>query len=220
MKDVAGHGRTILFVSHNMAAMQKLCDRCILMSQGVLEAEGETKSIIKRYLGEDRSCMSAKHVQQEVEYLPKDDVFKIEEILVMQNGEDFPAFYTNDIPFTVTVTYRVITRAESLRIILDIIDEQGDIIIRTYHDENNDEKQITEPGLYKVEAKFPSDLMAPLNYILGINATIHCVRMCMGDGIKVKMPFISKNEINRIYQGQPCYGKIQPRVGWDNTRLR
>jgi lipopolysaccharide transport system ATP-binding protein len=219
MKDVAGHGRTILFVSHNMAAMQKLCDRCILMKNGQLEAEGETKSIIKRYLGEERSCMSAKHVQQELKLLPKDDVIEIEEIKVTQNGEDFPAFYTNDIPFFVFVTYRVKKRTESLRIALDIIDEQGDTIISTFHDENNDYKQIAETGLYKVEAKFPSDLMAELNYGLVINATIHCVRMCMGDGIKVKMPFISKNGINRIYEGQPCYGKIQPRVCWESNRL-
>ena len=35
MSDVAHHGRTVLFVSHNMAAVQNLCTRCLLLDQGV-----------------------------------------------------------------------------------------------------------------------------------------------------------------------------------------
>jgi lipopolysaccharide transport system ATP-binding protein len=44
------NGRTILFVSHNMAAIQKLCKRTILLEKGRIKAVGETKEIIKRYL--------------------------------------------------------------------------------------------------------------------------------------------------------------------------
>ena len=38
MKDVAGHGRTVLFVSHNMAAIQQLCSRCVLLCKGTVAA--------------------------------------------------------------------------------------------------------------------------------------------------------------------------------------
>jgi lipopolysaccharide transport system ATP-binding protein len=50
MKDVASHGRTVLFVSHNMSAVNSLCDRCILLDHGRIEAMGPTPEITRRYL--------------------------------------------------------------------------------------------------------------------------------------------------------------------------
>jgi len=43
-------GRTILFVSHNMSAIQNLCKRCILLEGGKIKMIGETKEVIKKYL--------------------------------------------------------------------------------------------------------------------------------------------------------------------------
>ncbi len=50
MEDVAAQGRTVLFVSHNMAAVSNLCQRAILLHDGRVSAEGSTESIIERYL--------------------------------------------------------------------------------------------------------------------------------------------------------------------------
>jgi lipopolysaccharide transport system ATP-binding protein len=50
MKDVATGGRTVLFVSHNMAAVRKLCDKSILLTDGKIQNEGITKDIIDEYL--------------------------------------------------------------------------------------------------------------------------------------------------------------------------
>jgi len=44
-------GRTILFVSHNMAAIQNLCKRCIFLNKGKIEAIGEVKEVVEKYLG-------------------------------------------------------------------------------------------------------------------------------------------------------------------------
>ena len=52
MKQVAGGGRTVLFVSHNMAAISSLCNRAILMRQGCLVAYDETKKILPLYTEE------------------------------------------------------------------------------------------------------------------------------------------------------------------------
>jgi lipopolysaccharide transport system ATP-binding protein len=53
MKEVsAGGGRTVIFVSHNMASIMELCDRCILMGQGTVQADGMVNEIIPLYLNE------------------------------------------------------------------------------------------------------------------------------------------------------------------------
>ena len=49
MEAVANSGRTVLFVSHNMGTIMQLCTSCILLSAGVMELKGTTKTVIDRY---------------------------------------------------------------------------------------------------------------------------------------------------------------------------
>ena len=51
MEDVAGQGRTVLFVSHNMAAITQLCTRTLLLDAGSIQTEGSPDRVIARYLG-------------------------------------------------------------------------------------------------------------------------------------------------------------------------
>jgi ABC-type polysaccharide/polyol phosphate transport system ATPase subunit len=50
MGDVAKEGRTVLFVSHNMAAMRRLCERGIYLDQGVMKSDGRIDSVTNEYL--------------------------------------------------------------------------------------------------------------------------------------------------------------------------
>jgi lipopolysaccharide transport system ATP-binding protein len=50
MQDVSTHGRTVLFVSHNMGAISRLCSRCILMDQGSIIEAGPTASVVQTYV--------------------------------------------------------------------------------------------------------------------------------------------------------------------------
>jgi lipopolysaccharide transport system ATP-binding protein len=54
MQDVAGQGRTVLFVSHNMGMIDRLCGRCLLIDRGGIVADGATSGVIQQYfrLGE------------------------------------------------------------------------------------------------------------------------------------------------------------------------
>ncbi len=52
MKEVSEGGRTILFVSHNMAAIQNLCTTAIYLKQGQLVQQGPTDQVISRYLSD------------------------------------------------------------------------------------------------------------------------------------------------------------------------
>lgn len=50
MKDVAGEGRTVLFVSHNMDAVQRLCNKGILLNKGKMILDGDIQSVTNKYL--------------------------------------------------------------------------------------------------------------------------------------------------------------------------
>jgi lipopolysaccharide transport system ATP-binding protein len=54
MGDVAHGGRTVLFVSHNLAMVKKICDRALLIDQGRLASEGQTAAVVQEYVDSNR----------------------------------------------------------------------------------------------------------------------------------------------------------------------
>ncbi|MDH5525495.1 MAG: ABC transporter ATP-binding protein [Desulfobulbaceae bacterium] len=61
MEEVGKQGRTVLFVSHNMATISALCSRSILLANGNIVAEGRSKDVIESYLlsfNEANICLS------------------------------------------------------------------------------------------------------------------------------------------------------------------
>lgn len=49
MKDVAGEGRTVIFVSHDLGAVKQLCNKGVLLKHGEIEYIGEINTVIERY---------------------------------------------------------------------------------------------------------------------------------------------------------------------------
>ena len=74
MEDVsAKEGRTVLFVSHNMAAIRQLCTRCMLLGKGNLIASGDTSSVISQYLNsalydETKKALRTFEIDEEKEF--------------------------------------------------------------------------------------------------------------------------------------------------------
>lgn len=56
MNDVAKEGRTVLFVSHNMASVRNLCSRCLLLSKGSVVKDGDSDSVVTAYLGDEATA--------------------------------------------------------------------------------------------------------------------------------------------------------------------
>lgn len=50
MSQVAGQGRTVVFVSHNMAAIRKLCSRALWIHNGIVQKEGDVASVTEAYV--------------------------------------------------------------------------------------------------------------------------------------------------------------------------
>jgi lipopolysaccharide transport system ATP-binding protein len=59
MSSVLGEGRTILFVSHNMATVENFCGRTILLERGKIIKEGPTKQVIHEYITKSMSNEAA-----------------------------------------------------------------------------------------------------------------------------------------------------------------
>jgi len=58
MRDVAGDGRTVLFVSHNIAAVRALCSRCLLLNGGRVTAAGAPSEVIAQYVSHETEALT------------------------------------------------------------------------------------------------------------------------------------------------------------------
>jgi lipopolysaccharide transport system ATP-binding protein len=70
MKDVSQHGRTVLFVSHNMQTISALTDRCVWLANGTCNSAGKTEDIIKRYL-DDSAARDSRYFDSPSQRDPK-----------------------------------------------------------------------------------------------------------------------------------------------------
>lgn len=60
MQDVAQHGRTVLFVTHNMPAITRLCPRAILLDNGLVLRDGPSHEVVSAYLKSDLGTTAAR----------------------------------------------------------------------------------------------------------------------------------------------------------------
>ena len=96
MGDVARGGRTVLFVSHNMGAIENLCGRCILLEQGEIRNIGRTGDIINEYLTISLEISSVPLSERKTDYTNPRFIFtdiefrnsKGEKLSSLSSGED------------------------------------------------------------------------------------------------------------------------------------
>jgi len=126
MKDVAGHGRTILFVSHNMAAMRNLCDRVIYMHNGAIVADGKTDPVVEKYL---QTTLVTEAKSSSLTCKIKDQDFQLLTArLIDENGEEKDVFECDE---TVGLEIRVLVRkpVPALYGYLAIMNTEGIIVL-------------------------------------------------------------------------------------------
>lgn len=63
MKDVASHGRTVIFVSHNLSAVKNLCTKGIFLEKGRIIAEGEINEVVDFYLNKNNSYLNESQIK-------------------------------------------------------------------------------------------------------------------------------------------------------------
>ena len=85
MGDVAHGGRTVLFVSHNMQAVTRLCPRCILLHEGQIKLDGPSAQVANAYLNSGVSTAAARE-WPDITTAPGDEVARFRAVRV-RSGE-------------------------------------------------------------------------------------------------------------------------------------
>jgi lipopolysaccharide transport system ATP-binding protein len=81
MKDVAGEGRTVLFVSHNMVAIQNLCPRTIHLNDGEIMDDGPSNQVVSHYL-QNEAFLFMEQVWDDPSTAPGNDAIRLHRVRV------------------------------------------------------------------------------------------------------------------------------------------
>ena len=87
MSEIGQGGRTIFFVSHSMPAIQRLCDRALLLDHGRVVMDGPTSDVVRRYL-EAGSGKTSERIWATPDEAPGDDVAKLKSIRIIAKRGD------------------------------------------------------------------------------------------------------------------------------------
>ena len=123
MKEVAGEGRTVVFVSHNLAIIQSLCRRAVLLQQGQVVADGPVKQTLDEYLRALEVASSDDLLARTDRDSRAYDETLIRRLEIREPGGDNPDVLVGGRPATITV--EVTEKRPEMECRLTILDSLG-----------------------------------------------------------------------------------------------
>jgi lipopolysaccharide transport system ATP-binding protein len=221
MQSVASGGRTVLFVSHNMAAISRLCNRAILLAHGKLAADGPVAKVAGIYAGGTDGESAT-----EVDFRHRDKMPGSEHVrlLAMRLVGDQPGSATIDIrrPFSFQYEFEVLTGKYPLHPNLHFFNEEGACVFIANDSYIQESQRPRTPGIYRSTLTVPGNFMAEGMFSVDVAIStmdpliVHFVERGLftfqvrdpGEGDSVRGSFAG-----------PYPGAVRPMFPWKTERL-
>ncbi len=128
MQDVSRRGRTVLFVSHQLAAISALCDSCLLLDNGTVIERGTPAAVLSTYLHQNAS--ESGEVSWTEATAPGGNAAKICRVSILADGRPRPDVPTSA-PVTLEMEYEVLQSGLSVSVSFHLLDQLSTCIFAT-----------------------------------------------------------------------------------------
>ncbi|AJY71608.1 ABC transporter ATP-binding protein [Geobacter sulfurreducens] len=166
MEDVSNNeGRTILFVSHNMAAVQRMCQKALWFDNGSFKSTGPVKEVVSQYIQSNRNNMLLWKQKSKV----RDKHAIILEVSIVDANSNSISSVTTGGSLRVKVVVEILRPNPFMQLSLALLDENGEVIT----DSSTLDDGISiggKRGVFITEIIFPTDILLPRTY--GIKAML------------------------------------------------
>ena len=199
MQDVGRAGRTVIFVSHSMPAIARLCPKTLLLDAGKVVRFGATHDVVSNYLRSDSgSCAARQWVDSPRQ--PGSEVVTLRSVRIRGlAGETRETVDVRD-PVGIEMEYEVRKPGYALVPNFNVHDDQG-VCLFTVHDLDPAwRRRPKTPGIYSTTAWVPGDLLAEGTHFVGAGVStmiplythfyesdavaFHVVDGCQGDSAR------------------------------------
>ena len=205
MRALAAEGRTLLFVSHSMAAVREMCDSAIVLDGGRASEKQPVDQAIVSYLRNSTPTESATLpiITDEVDLLA---------VEISQNG--LPSSdYDGDKPISVTIAFRMRCPLNVFRIGFYLKTSTGEMFTRALLADWDPLAEEICVGEYMLNATIPRNFFVAGDYIL----EVHCSRFGIKDYFAdtASFPFrIVESRFNQQHANEQSFGFIHLNPGW------
>ena len=162
-------GRTVLFVSHNMSAVEDICAKTILLEKGRVKAYGKTAEIVDQYLND---VNAVKESQVQITPDPNKDI-TFTKIWVTDSRGAITNSVNVDDDFKIWLEFDVNKPTEAAEISICLQNSSGvNVVFTSLSDSFGKKFYKLERGSYKTSAHIRGSLLMPDNYAIRIAAHI------------------------------------------------
>lgn len=201
-----GEGRTVLFVSHNMAAVKSLCTKAIVLEYGAVVFEGNTNDGIDYYL---QSNQYDGYVGSYINEAIGESGFA--SLALVDKNDIVRTEYGFDEPITIKIKVQVAEQHLNAHIGFRVVDRNERVIFTT---EIKMATEIDNAGLHQFEVKLPLQLLVPNKFRLTFG--IHIPNVMMIDYLEECLSFeiVETGSDFHMYGGKD-YGCVFADCKWD-----
>jgi lipopolysaccharide transport system ATP-binding protein len=161
MQDVAsGTGRTVLFVSHNMVAIQSLCEHAVLLERGHMKSAGAAAAVIARYLSENMESNQTA-TWDEPESAPGNSIMRIRRISITDSNDPGSTSLSMQTGIQIETEYTIYESNCLLHITYHLLNEQGITVLTT-----GNKPRTHFAGGYRAICRIPGNLLNSGGYSL------------------------------------------------------
>jgi lipopolysaccharide transport system ATP-binding protein len=217
MSEVASHGQTILFVSHNMNAISQLCKRALVMDGGRLDLVAPVEMAISRHLGIEEVASAHPGWNWDGQSAPGNDELRLCSVK-LHGDQSLSRVFRPDEAITIVVRLEHLRPLPGLRLVLSILTTTGEVAFVSTDQQSRGE-HAGLPGLYESRCTIPGGLLNRRHYILRLQATIRGQVMILEpvDVGSFAIEGVSGNEGALWATTWP--GVVCPRLGWSFEKL-
>jgi len=219
MEDASSGGRTVLFVSHNLVAVQSLCDRVLWLDRGRVEAAGPVAEVVPAYL---QRQLSGTNVTEEhwpdSQPAPGNEIACLRRIRAGSAAAAGSAI-TMDSPVTIDVEYENFVPDAVLDVALHIITEQEVIAFATWSssDERWRDRRLA-PGTYRASCRIPGHLLNSGRHRFRVFVVRDLATLLFHHDSCVTFDVIDTRPRGVGWHGREP-GAVQPRLEWTTRRI-
>ena len=159
MQDVGQEGRTVLFVSHNMPAVTRMCERAILLQNGELVRDGAAADVVSEYLN---TGLGLSNIQEwpDLAKAPGDDVTRLRAVRVKNTKGQIPDSIDIRHPVGLEMEFDVLESGHVLMPYYDVINDEN-VKVFSAVDQDPEWRNRSRPaGRYISTAWIPENLLS------------------------------------------------------------
>jgi lipopolysaccharide transport system ATP-binding protein len=165
MEEVATQGRTVLFVSHNMGAISRLCRRALLLNEGRLVQSGPALETIQRYTV-DTSLARSEYIQPPA----PDKTMHLRRVVVIAEAGQVRAEVGYHERFSIHVEYDVNEPISGSSVGIALFSADGTCIFASADlDAHPELLEQRDAGHYQATIDMPGQWLAPGRYVVHVH---------------------------------------------------